>query len=140
MAGTEQEWIDLYRRGFPRTRANGVRAVRALYGLLRDQPPDGFTVRDVAARAQVGLDTVARAVHHLTGLGVLSVGGGGWVAAPGGRPGRGLRHTYVAHWPPSGSRPDAVVRDERRAPADRVDSGTGNGWRYSGRRRIQHPE
>jgi hypothetical protein len=115
MAATEEEWIDLYRRWFPRTRANGVRAVRTLYRLLRDQPPEGFTVRDVAARAQVGLDTVARAVHHLAGLGIISVGGGGWVAEPGGRPGRGLRHTYRTHWPPADVGRDGLGAAGRRA-------------------------
>jgi hypothetical protein len=92
--------IQLYLRRYPRTRDNGMRALRALYELLADPPPGGFTVRDVAARAGVGLDTVARVVQHLRGLGVLSVGGGGWVAERGGRPGHGLRLTYAAHWPP----------------------------------------
>jgi hypothetical protein len=92
---------DLYRRRYPRTRANGMRALRTMYELLADPPAGGFTVRDVAARAGVGLDTVARVVQHLRGLGVLTVAaGGGWVAEPGGRPGYGVRFTYAAHWPP----------------------------------------
>lgn len=95
-------WIDLYRRRYPRTRSNGRRALVALYELIADPPPDGFTVRDVAARAGVGLDTVARVIQHLRGLGVLSVTGGGWVAEPGGRPGHGVRFTYATHWPPMG--------------------------------------
>ncbi len=95
-----EAWIDLYEGRFPRTRANGRRALLALYELLDHPPPGGFTVRDVAARAEVGLDTVARVVHHLRWLGVLSVAGGGWVAAPGGRPGHGVRFTYATHWPP----------------------------------------
>lgn len=93
-------WIDLYQQRFPRTRANGRRTLTALYALLEHPPPDGFTVRDVASRAGVGLDTVARVVHHLRWLGVLSVAGGGWVAEPGGRPGHGVRFTYATHWPP----------------------------------------
>jgi hypothetical protein len=106
-----EAWIDLYEQRFPRTRANGRRALTALYDLLQDPPPRGFTVRDVAARAGVGLDTVARVVQHLRGLGVLSVAGGGWVAEPGGRPGHGVRFTYEIHWPPvqpagAGGRPD----------------------------------
>jgi len=96
-----EEWLDLYQQRYPRTRPNGRRAVRALYGLLQDSPADGFTVRDVAAAAGVGLDTVARVVHHLRGLGVLSVDGGGWVAEPGGRPGHGVRYRYASHWPPA---------------------------------------
>ena len=88
-------WIDLYQQRFPRTRANGRRTLTALYALLEHPPPDGFKVRDV-----VGLDTVARVVHHLRWLGVLSVAGGGWVAEPGGRPGHGVRFTYATHWPP----------------------------------------
>ena len=95
-----EAWIDLYQRRFPRTRANGRRALTALYALLERPPPGGFTVRDVASRAGVGLDTVARVVHHLRWLGVLSVAGGGWVAEPGGRPGHGVRFTYATHWPP----------------------------------------
>lgn len=93
-------WIDLYQRRFPRTRANGRRALTALYALLEHPPPEGFTVRDVASRAGVGLDTVARVVQHLRWLGVLSVAGGGWVAERGGRPGHGVRFTYATHWPP----------------------------------------
>ena len=92
--------VDLYRRRYPRTRANGMRALRTMYELLADPPAGGFTVRDVAARAGVGLDTVARVVQHLRGLGVLTVAGGGWVAEPGGRPGYGVRFSYAAHWPP----------------------------------------
>ena len=95
-----EAWLDLYQRRFPRTRANGRRAVTALYAMLEHPPPGGFTVRDVASRADVGLDTVARVVHHLRGLGVLTVAGGGWVAEPGGRPGHGVRFTYATHWPP----------------------------------------
>jgi hypothetical protein len=100
-------WIGLYLRRFPRTRDSGRRALTALYALLSDPPPGGFTVRDVAARAGVGLDTVARALHHLRQLGALSVDGGGWVARPGGRPGHGVRFTYVTHWPPFGGAGDA---------------------------------
>jgi hypothetical protein len=95
-----EDWIDVYQQRFPRTRANGRRTLQALYVMLRDPPADGFTVRDVAARAGVGLDTVARVVHHLRWLGILTVDGGGWVAEPGGRPGHGVRFRYVAHWPP----------------------------------------
>ena len=95
-------WIDHYLRRYPRTRDNGRRALVALYELIADPPPEGFTVRDVAARAGVGLDTVARVIQHLRGLGVLSVAGGGWVAEPGGRPGHGIRFTYATHWPPLG--------------------------------------
>src|SRR5436190_14347795 len=95
-----QDWLDLYMERFPRTRPNGRRALRALYDLLHDPPADGFTVRDVATLAGVGLDTVARVVHHLRWLGVLTVDGGGWVAEPGGRPGHGVRYRYAAHWPP----------------------------------------
>jgi hypothetical protein len=95
-----EAWIDLYQRRFPRTRANGRRALTALYTMLEQPPPGGFTVRDVASQAGVGLDTVARVVHHLRWLGVLSVAGGGWVAEPGGRPGHGVRFTYATHWPP----------------------------------------
>src|ERR1051326_6149031 len=93
-------WIDLYHRRYPRTRPNGRRALIALYALLADPPPGGFTIRDVAARAGVGLDTVARVVQHLRWLGVLTVRGGGWVSEPGGRPGHGVRSTYETHWPP----------------------------------------
>jgi len=100
LPGCVEAWIDLYEQRFPRTRPSGRRAIRALYGLLRDTPAGGFTVRDVAARAAVGLDTVARVVQHLRGLGVLSVDGGGWVAQPGGRPGHGVRYRYATHWPP----------------------------------------
>jgi hypothetical protein len=100
---TVEAWLDLYQRRFPRTRANGRRALTALYALVEQQPPGGFTVRDVAARAGVGLDTVARVVHHLRWLGLLSVAGGGWVAETGGRPGHGVRFTYAAHWPPRGT-------------------------------------
>jgi hypothetical protein len=100
-----EEWLDLYRERFPRTRPNGLRALRALYELLHDPPAGGFTVRDVAAEAAVGLDTVARVVHHLRGLGVITVDGGGWVAEPGGRPGHGVRYRYVIHWPPAPPRP-----------------------------------
>jgi hypothetical protein len=99
-----EAWIDLYQRRFPRTRANGRRALTSLYALLQHPPPGGFTVRDVASRADVGLDTVARVVHHLRRLGVLSVVGGGWVAEPGGRPGHGVRYTYATHWPPREAR------------------------------------
>ena len=95
-----EAWIDLYQRRFPRTRPNGRRAVTALYAMLQHPPPGGFTVRDVASRAGVGLDTVARVVHHLRRLGVLSVAGGGWVAERGGRPGHGVRYSYATHWPP----------------------------------------
>jgi hypothetical protein len=95
-----EAWIDLYQRRFPRTRANGRRTLTALYTMLEHPPPGGFTVRDVASQAGVGLDTVARVVHHLRWLGVLSVAGGGWVAEPGGRPGHGVRFTYATHWPP----------------------------------------
>jgi len=95
-----EDWIALYQRRFPRTRPNGRRALCALYDLLQDPPAGGFTVRDVAAIAGVGLDTVARVVHHLRWLGVLTVDGGGWVAEPGGRPGHGVRFHYVTHWPP----------------------------------------
>jgi hypothetical protein len=95
-----EDWIGLYRQRFPRTRPNGGRALRALYQLLQEPPAGGFTVRDVAALAGVGLDTVARVVHHLRWLGVLTVDGGGWVAEPGGRPGHGVRYRYVTHWPP----------------------------------------
>lgn len=97
-----EAWIDLYRRRYPRTRANGRRALVALYELLVDPPAGGFTVRDVAGRAGVGLDTVARVVQHLRWMGVITVAGGGWVAEPGGRPGRGVRFTYETHWPPRG--------------------------------------
>lgn len=93
-------WIGLYEQRFPRTRPNGRRALAALYALLDQPPAGGFTVRDVAARADVGLDTVARVVQHLRWLGVLTVDGGGWVAEPGGRPGHGVRFTYATHWPP----------------------------------------
>jgi hypothetical protein len=93
-------WIDLYEQRFPRTRPNGRRALTALYALLDQPPPGGFTVRDVAARAGVGLDTVARVVQHLRWLGILTVDGGGWVEKPGGRPGHGVRFTYATHWPP----------------------------------------
>lgn len=117
-----EDWIGLYRQRFPRTRPNGGRALRALYQLLHDQPADGFTVRDVAALAGVGLDTVARVVHHLRWLGVLTVDGGGWVAEPGGRPGHGVRYRYAAYWPP---RDGSLPR-----------SGAGGESRYSGRRRI----
>jgi hypothetical protein len=95
-----EAWIDLYQHRFPRTRPNGRRALTALYAMLEHPPPGGFTVRDVASRAGVGLDTVARVVHHLRWLGILSVAGGGWVAERGGRPGHGVRYTYAAHWPP----------------------------------------
>jgi hypothetical protein len=104
-----EDWVDVYQRRFPRTRANGRRALGALFALLRDPPAGGFTVRDVAARADVGLDTVARVVHHLRGMGVLTVDGGGWVAQPGGRPGHGVRYTYVTHWPPLGGTADGRV-------------------------------
>ncbi len=100
LPATVEAWVDLYERRFPRTRPSGRRAICALYDLLRDDPAGGFTVRDVAAQAEVGLDTVARVVQHLRGLGVLSVDGGGWVAQPGGRPGHGVRYRYVTHWPP----------------------------------------
>ncbi|HXM53968.1 MAG TPA: hypothetical protein VOB72_01165 [Candidatus Dormibacteraeota bacterium] len=92
--------VEAYRRRYPRTRANGMRALRALYELLAASPAGGFTVRDVAARAGVGLDTVARVLQHLRGMGVLTVAGGGWVAERGGRPGHGVRFRYAAHWPP----------------------------------------
>jgi hypothetical protein len=95
-----EAWINLYQQRFPRTRPNGRRALTALYAMLQHPPQGGFTVRDIAARADVGLDTVARVVHHLRWLGVLSVAGGGWVAERGGRPGHGVRYTYAAHWPP----------------------------------------
>lgn len=95
-----EDWIDLYRVRYPRTRDNGLRALQAMYHLLRDGSVDGFTVRDVAARAGVGLDTVARVVNHLRLIGILTVDGGGWVARPGGRPGHGVRFSYHAHWPP----------------------------------------
>jgi hypothetical protein len=109
-----EDWIDLYRRRFPRTRPNGGRALRALYELLEDPPADGFTVRDVAALAGVGLDTVARVVHHLRWLGVLTVDGGGWVAEPGGRPGHGVRYRYITHWPPRDvSLPRVATHDRR---------------------------
>ena len=112
LPGSVQAWIDLYQRRFPRTRANGLRALTTLYALLERPPPGGFTVRDVAARAGVGLDTVARVVHHLRWLGVLSVAGGGWVAERGGRPGHGVRFTYVTHWPPrTASIPAGVAAD-----------------------------
>jgi hypothetical protein len=107
-----QAWIDLYRRRYPRTRGNGLRALTALYDLIADPPAGGFTVRDVAARAGVGLDTVARVIQHLRGLGVLTVTGGGWVAEPGGRPGHGIRFTYATHWPPRGA-PDAGGGDRQ---------------------------
>jgi hypothetical protein len=94
------DWIGLYEQRFPRTRPNGRRALSALCELLREPPAGGFTVREVAGRAGVGLDTVARVVLHLRRLGVLTVNGGGWVAEPGGRPGRGVRFTYATHWPP----------------------------------------
>lgn len=114
-----EEWLDLYQRRFPRTRPNGRRALHALHALLEDPPVDGFTVRDVAAGAGVGLDTVARVVQHLRHMGVLSVAGGGWVARPGGQPGHGVRFRYVTHWPPDG------VAQGGPAPAD--DIGTGGG-------------
>lgn len=95
-----QAWIDLYQQRFPRTRANGRRVLTALYAMLEQPPPGGFTVRDVASRAGVGLDTVARVVHHLRRLGLVSVAGGGWVAERGGKPGHGVRYTYATHWPP----------------------------------------
>ncbi len=97
-----RDWMDLYLRRYPRTRDNGRRALVALYELISDPPPGGFTVRDVAARAGVGLDTVARVIQHLRTLGVLTVTGGGWVAETGGQPGHGVRFTYVTHWPPLG--------------------------------------
>lgn len=97
------DWIDLYRVRYPRTREKGLLALQAMYRLLRDATADGFTVRDVAAQAGVGLDTVARVVSHLRLLGVLTVDGGGWIAEPGGRPGHGVRFSYIAHWPPIGS-------------------------------------
>jgi hypothetical protein len=103
-----EAWIDLYQGRFPRTRENGRRALRALFALLHDTPEGGFTVRDVADMGGVGLDTVARVVHHLRGMGILTVAGGGWVAEPGGRPGHGVRHTYVAHWPPLGGSPGGL--------------------------------
>jgi len=109
-----EDWIELYRRRFPRTRPNGRRALRALYQLLQDPPADGFTVRDVAALAGVGLDTVARVVHHLRWLGVLTVDGGGWVAEPGGRPGHGVRYRYATHWPPRDGRDDSFPHVGRR--------------------------
>jgi hypothetical protein len=115
-----EAWIDLYEQRFPRTRANGRRTLHALYALLSDPPPDGFTVRDVAAMAEVGLDTVARVVHHLRRLGVVTVDGGGWVAEPGGRPGHGVRFTYATHWPPR----DATAPCERGAPGN--DAGGGH--------------
>jgi hypothetical protein len=102
--------LDLYLRRFPRTRTNGRRALTALYELLSDAPNGGFTVRDVAGRAGVGLDTVARVLHHLRLMGVVTVEGGGWVAVPGGRPGHGVRFSYVTHWPP---RADADGSDAR---------------------------
>ena len=109
------DWIDLYQRRFPRTRPNGRRALCTLHDLLRDPPAGGFTVRDVAGRAGVGLDTVARVVEHLRRLGVLTVDGGGWVAEPGGRPGRGERYRYAAHWPPrDGSGPVSAPAGRRR--------------------------
>jgi hypothetical protein len=101
LPSTVEDLVDLYQRRYPRTRANGRRALAALYDLLCDPPAAGFTVRDVAARASVGLDTVARVVQHLRLMGVLTVvDGGGWVALPGGRPGHGVRFRYQAHWPP----------------------------------------
>ena len=100
LPGTVDAWIDLYQGRFPRTRANGRRALTALYSMLQHPPAGGFTVRDVASQAGVGLDTVARVVHHLRWLGVLPVAGGGCVAEPGGRPGHGVRFTYATHWPP----------------------------------------
>lgn len=107
-----EDWIELYQSHFPRTRANGRRALRSLYLLLRDASVDGFTVRDVAAHARVGLDTVARVVHHLRWMGILTVDGGGWVARPGGQPGHGVRFRYQTHWPPRNSRsPVAPARD-----------------------------
>jgi hypothetical protein len=115
---TVEAMTDLYLRRFPRTRANGRRALRSLYALLEHPPPGGFTVRDVASRAGVGLDTVARVVHHLRWMGVLSVAGGGWVAEPGGRPGHGVRFTYATHWPPRESAPPAAGRVTGAADAD----------------------
>lgn len=110
-----EDWVELYERHFPRTRANGRRALRALYDLLRDSPADGFTVRDIAAQAQVGLDTVARVVHHLRWIGILTVDGGGWVARPGGLPGHGVRFRYRTYWPPqtswAGRDPDPQASD-----------------------------
>jgi hypothetical protein len=138
-----EDWIDLYQQRFPRTRPNGRRTLTTLHDLLRDPPAGGFTVRDVAARAGVGLDTVARVVLHLRWLGVLSVDGGGWVAEPGGRPGHGLRYRYVTHWPPrDGSLPLPGPRGEGEAadsPGLRSagsSGGPGGESRYSGRRRI----
>src|SRR5260370_523077 len=101
LPSTVAPWIDVYQERFPRTRANGLRALRALYALLSDPPAEGFTVRDVAAEAGVGLDTVARVIQHLRRLGIVSVDGGGWVAERGGRPGRGVRFRYRTHWPPA---------------------------------------
>jgi hypothetical protein len=97
------DWLDHYHRRYPRTRDSGRRTLRALYELLADDPAGGFTLRDIAARAGVGLDTVARAVGHLRRMGLVTVdAGGGWVAAPGGRPGHGVRYRYATHWPPVG--------------------------------------
>jgi hypothetical protein len=127
-----EPWIDLYERRFPRTRANGRRALTALYELLRDAPAGGFTVRDIAARARVGLDTVARALHHLRELGILSVDGGGWVAERGGRPGHGVRYTYVTHWPPRVARPAAVRTGPTHVVAIAGDSGIVAGGGSSG--------
>jgi hypothetical protein len=122
------EWVDVYQRRYPRTRPNGRRALCALYELLNDSPAGGFTVRDVASEAGVGLDTVARVVQHLRGLGVLSVDGGGWVARPGGRPGHGIRFHYSIHWPPPG-------RDRADGAADRAADGgklAGGGFQQPG--------
>jgi len=113
-----EAWIELYEQRFPRTRPNGRRALRALHRLLQDPPAGGFTVRDVAAEASVGLDTVARVVQHLRGLGVLSVAGGGWVALPGGRPGHGVRFRYSTHWPPLVCRGAGATDDLAAAAGD----------------------
>jgi hypothetical protein len=107
---TVDAMIEVYQRRFPRTRANGRRALSSLYALLEHPPPGGFTVRDVASRADVGLDTVASVVHHLRWMGVLTVAGGGWVAERGGRPGHGVRYTYATHWPPQADRPAEAGR------------------------------
>ncbi len=93
-------WTVLYESRWSRTRGDAPqRTMTALYALLDQRSVRPFTLRDLASRAGVGVATASRVVDRLEALGLLTTGGGNWVAA-----GRGRGYTeplvYRTHWPP----------------------------------------